>query len=63
MSGYTVFALGQYLSIPIIAPKFMKWLRNRHEICREVNSMMQVGQHKNIIALHEVLELIQVKTY
>lgn len=45
--------------IPIVAPKFLKWLKNRQSICREMGSMMQLGEHRNIIKLFEVLELIQ----
>ena len=45
--------------IPIVAPKYLKWLRSRQSICREIGSMMQLGEHQNIIKLYEVLELIQ----
>ena len=61
-SNISVIISGQHIVLPIIAPKYLKWLRNRQEICREVNSMMQIGVHPNIIALHEVLELIQVRS-
>jgi hypothetical protein len=62
MSNNTVYVsnIAQSMNLPIIAPKYLKWLRNRQEICREVSSMMQIGQHTNIISLYEVLELIQV---
>eukprot|EP00602_Paraphysomonas_sp_CaronLab_P000467 CAMPEP_0185017782 /NCGR_PEP_ID=MMETSP1103-20130426/674_1 /TAXON_ID=36769 /ORGANISM="Paraphysomonas bandaiensis, Strain Caron Lab Isolate" /LENGTH=630 /DNA_ID=CAMNT_0027547349 /DNA_START=21 /DNA_END=1910 /DNA_ORIENTATION=- len=45
--------------LPIVAPKFLKWLRSRQNICREMGSMMQIGEHQNIIKLYEVLELVQ----
>jgi len=61
MSSKSVTALGQHFKLPLVASKYLKWLRSRAEICREVNSMMRVGGgHKNIIALYEVLELVQV---
>jgi len=60
MSSINVFALGQHFNLPVVASKYLKWLRSRQDFCREVNSMMQVGGgHRNIIALHEVLELVQ----
>lgn len=46
--------------IPTVAPEYLKWLRSRRRICREVSSMMQLGDHPNIVKLCEVLELIQV---
>mmetsp|Transcript_23150 Transcript_23150/g.23801 ORF Transcript_23150/g.23801 Transcript_23150/m.23801 type:complete len:739 (-) Transcript_23150:467-2683(-) len=45
--------------VPRVAPKYLKWLRSRQSICREIGSMMQLGEHQNIIKLYEVLELIQ----
>jgi hypothetical protein len=55
---YTVNGVSR--PIPRVAPKFLKWLRSRQSICREVSSMMQIGEHQNIIKLYEILELIQV---
>lgn len=44
---------------PTVVPKYLKWLRSRQNVCREMNSMMRVGDHANIIELYNVLELIQ----
>ncbi len=46
--------------LPKVAPEYLKWLRNRSRICREMANMMHVGEHTNIVKLYEVLELIQV---
>jgi hypothetical protein len=59
-SSYTVSGVSR--PIPRVAPKFLKWLRSRHGICREMGSMMQIGEHRNIIKLFEILELIQVSS-
>lgn len=45
--------------VPLVAPEYLKWLRSRAHICREMSSMMQVGEHCNVVKLFEVLELIQ----
>lgn len=46
--------------VPIVSSKYLKWLYSRQAICKEMNSMVQVGhEHPNIIDLVEVLELIQ----
>lgn len=45
--------------IPHVPPKYLKFLRSRQLICREMGSMMQLGDHENIVKLYEVLELVQ----
>jgi serine/threonine protein kinase len=50
---------GQRFSLPIVAPKYLKWLRSREKICREISSMSKLHGHENIIELNEVLELVQ----
>lgn len=45
--------------VPIVAQKYLKFLKKRQQICREMANMVQIGDHPNIIALKEVLELIQ----
>jgi serine/threonine protein kinase len=46
-------------NLPLISPKYLKFLKSRQQICREMSNMMQIGEHPNIIGLKEVLELIQ----
>jgi len=50
---------GAVVYLPRVSPKYLKWLRNRRAICREINSTLRVGEHPNIVGLHEVLELVQ----
>jgi serine/threonine protein kinase len=50
---------GVTVSIPRIPPKYVKWLRSRRSIYREISNMRKLGSHPNVIKLHEVLELIQ----
>jgi serine/threonine protein kinase len=45
--------------IPSVSPKFLKFLRNRQHVCREMNNMVRIGEHPNIVELLEVLELVQ----
>jgi len=61
-----VSALGQEVMlddmpvhIPRVPPKFVKWLRSRRSIYREIANMAKLGAHPNVIKLSEVLELIQ----
>lgn len=56
----TVMGVGSAaIPIPRVAPKYLKWLMSRQAVCREMVNMMQIGEHPNVIALLEVLELIQ----
>lgn len=58
-SGKSVMIGDKEYKIPIVSPKFLKFLKNRQHVCREMSNMVQIGEHPNIIALKEVLELIQ----
>ena len=55
----TIIIDGLHIIIPKISPKFLNFLRSRQTVCREMNNMLQIGAHPNIIALHEVMELVQ----
>lgn len=50
---------GLTMYLPLIPHSYLKWLRSRHSICREMTNMLRIGEHSNIIDLCEVLELIQ----
>jgi serine/threonine protein kinase len=50
---------GVQVTIPRVPPKYVKWLRSRRSIYREISNMKKLGNHPNVIKLHEVLELIQ----
>ena len=50
---------GASVRLPKVAPKYIKWLRTRRSVCREMSNMLQIGEHPNIIELLEVLELVQ----
>jgi len=45
--------------LPVVAPKYLKWLQTRQRVCREMRNMSSVGDHPNIVELHGVLELVQ----
>ena len=60
ISGLNVTYGGNHYNIPLVSPKYLKWLRSRQKMCREMATMMRVGEHPNIVDLYEVLELIQV---
>lgn len=50
---------GMNIFLPHVPHNYLKWLRNRSSICREMSNMLLIGEHPNIIDLCEVLELIQ----
>lgn len=58
-SGNQSLIDGKEYKIPIVSPKYLKFLRNRLHVCREMNNMVQIGEHPNIVELLEVLELVQ----
>lgn len=53
-------AISDSLSIvvPLVPFKYLKWLRERQSVCREMSNMFHLGEHPNLIDLYEVLELI-----
>lgn len=52
-------AANAYICIPVVPPKYLRWLRQRRAATREIRNMMKIGRHKNVVHLYEVLELIQ----
>lgn len=59
ISPHTYFIDGVTVTLPRIPVKYIKWLKNREMICREMKNMTIISGHPNVIELHEVLELIQ----
>jgi serine/threonine protein kinase len=59
MSSFSANVGGALVNIPIVSSKYLKWLYSRQAICKEMVSMVRVGEHPNIVDLFEVLELIQ----
>jgi len=59
LSGVTVTVDAYLMQLPIVPPKYLKWLRARQSLCREVSNMMRIGEHVNIVRLIEVLENVQ----
>lgn len=59
LSSLTGVYNGAPVTLPLVAPKYLKWLLGRQTVCREMVNMVQIGEHPNIIDLLEVLELIQ----
>jgi serine/threonine protein kinase len=58
-SGKSVTIGGTCVPLPIVAPKYLKWLQTRHSVCREMLNMHTIGDHPNILKLLEVMELVQ----
>lgn len=60
LSGHSfVVSNTSVIQLPTVAPKYLRWLQSRATICREMNNMIHIGEHPNIVDLLEVLELIQ----
>lgn len=57
--GKVVMIGEKEFKVPIVSQKYLKFLKSRQQVCREMSNMVQIGEHPNIIALKEVLELIQ----
>ncbi|OQR83297.1 serine/threonine protein kinase [Thraustotheca clavata] len=54
-----VVVKGQTFQIPKIPKKFVKFVRNRNSIYREIANMSSLGSHINVLRLDEALELNQ----
>ncbi len=59
VSDRSVSVGGSSIMLPMVAPKYLKWLQMRQGVCREMRNMSSVGNHPNIVELHGVLELVQ----
>lgn len=59
LNAKTVVVGEKEFKVPLVSPKYLKFLKSRQQVCREMSNMVQIGDHPNIIALKEVLELIQ----
>ena len=58
-SGDAVLVEGSWVTLPRVPPKYVKWLRARQGIYREIANMSHLGAHRNVVGLHEVLEYVQ----
>lgn len=45
--------------VPVYPPKYLDFLRKRNKIFREIRNMRKISNHRNVIRLDAVLELIQ----
>ena len=52
-------SLDAYIAVPAVPPKYLRWLRQRRAATKEIRHMMQIGRHRNVVHLYEVLELVQ----
>jgi hypothetical protein len=50
---------GKVVCIPRVAPKFIKFLRARRSVYREIAAMAALEHHDNVLDLFEVLELVE----
>ncbi len=50
---------GKVVNIPRVSPKFVKFLRARRSVYREIAAMAALDHHENILDLFEVLELVE----
>jgi serine/threonine protein kinase len=55
----TVDGLSGVLEIPKVPIKYIRWLRARQNIYKEIAHMAHLGSHPNVVGLLEVLEYIQ----
>ncbi|GMI30546.1 hypothetical protein TrCOL_g2209 [Triparma columacea] len=56
-------ALNSYISIPRVPPKYLRYLRQRRVVSREMRNMLRLGRagggHRNVLRLYGVMELAQ----
>jgi serine/threonine protein kinase len=45
--------------VPTYPPKYLDFLRKRNKVFREIRNMRKISNHRNVILLEAVLELIQ----
>ena len=50
---------GRTINLPRVPRKYLRFLRSRKSILREIASMKALGPHRNVLALHDVLEQLQ----
>ena len=58
-SGDAVLVEGSWIALPRVPPKYVKWLRARQGIYKEIANMSHLGAHQNVVGLYEVLEYVQ----
>jgi Serine/threonine protein kinase len=51
--------LNAFVNIPVVPPRYVRWLRQRRAVTKEIRNMTRIGRHKNVVHLFEVLELVQ----
>eukprot|EP00557_Chaetoceros_sp_GSL56_P008990 CAMPEP_0176489824 /NCGR_PEP_ID=MMETSP0200_2-20121128/7518_1 /TAXON_ID=947934 /ORGANISM="Chaetoceros sp., Strain GSL56" /LENGTH=796 /DNA_ID=CAMNT_0017887039 /DNA_START=61 /DNA_END=2448 /DNA_ORIENTATION=+ len=51
--------LNAFVNIPVVPPRYIRWLRQRRAVTKEIRNMTRIGRHKNVVHLFEVLELVQ----
>jgi len=51
--------LNAHVTVPAVPPRYIRWLRQRRAVTKEIRNMMRIGRHKNVVHLFEVLELVQ----
>lgn len=54
-----VDGFNELIDIPKVPIKFIRWLRARQNIYKEIANMAHLGSHPNVVGLLEVLEYIQ----
>jgi hypothetical protein len=50
---------GKPVNLPRVPPKYVKFLRARRSVYREIAAMAALEHHPNVLDLYEVLELVE----